>query len=290
MQIADRDQQFQPLRTRFADADQDAGGERHRQFAGHPHHLQPHRRRLVGRAVVHAARLAQPVAARFQHDAHARRHLAQRSDLVARHHAGIDVRQQPGLLQHQRAHLAQIGDGRIVPERRQRLARGAVAQFRLVAQGEQRLGAARRGAGASDAQHRLGRQICRSPRARPFGERAVVAHVAAQLGQRDEHFSRVGHQPPMRRVALRRRTRHQLSERLGFDVVHHALLTTSSPKRWITSSVSSIVGRCGYRIACRAPAFSRAAASASMSEESPLNNCRPSGPCCAVHTGGANHR
>ena len=73
-----------------------------------PHHLQPHRGRLVGRAVMHAARLAQPLAAQFQHDAHAGRHLAQRRDLVARHHAGIDVRQQPGLLQHQRAHLAQV--------------------------------------------------------------------------------------------------------------------------------------------------------------------------------------
>ena len=214
MQIADREQRLQPLRARFADADQYAGGERHRQFAGDAHHLQPYRGRLVRRAVMHTTRLAQTIAAQLQHDAHAGRHLAQRRDLVARHHAGIDVRQQPGLLQHQRAHLAQVLNRRVVPQRRQCLARGAIAQFRLVAQGEQRLGAARRGAGAGDRQHCLRRQIRRPPRARPLGERAVVTHVAAQLGQRDEHFSRIRHQAPMRGVASCRRLRHQV-ERSG---------------------------------------------------------------------------
>ena len=247
MQIADRHQRFQPLRARFADADQDAGGERHRQFAGEAHHLQPHRGRLVGRAVMHAARLAQTLAARFQHDALAGRHLAQRRDLLARHDAGIDVRQQAGLLQHQRAHLAQVADRRLVPQRRQCLARGAVAQFRLVAQGEQRLGAAGRGAGAGDRQHLLGRQIRWPPGARPFGERAVVAHVATQLGQRDEHLSRVGHQASMRRVALCRRARHQfVSERSQSQIGRSSCLAVPLLRRSAacTSSVSSIVGRC----------------------------------------------
>ena len=109
-----------------------------------PHHLQPHRRQLVGRAVMHAAWLAQPLAAGFQHDAHAGGDFAQRGNLLARHDAGIDVRQQAGFLQHQRAHLAQVLDRRLVAQLRQSLARRAVTQFRLVAEGEQRLGAAGR--------------------------------------------------------------------------------------------------------------------------------------------------
>ena len=153
VQIADRDQRLQSLRTRLADADQDAGGEWHRKFAGVPHHLQPHRRQLVGRAVMHATWLAQSLAAGLQHDAHAGGDFTQRGNFLARHDAGIDVRQQAGFLQHQRAHLAQVLDRCLVAQLCQRLARRAVAQFRLVAQGEQRFGAARRGTGTSDRQH-----------------------------------------------------------------------------------------------------------------------------------------
>ena len=64
MQIADREQRLDALVARLADADQDAGGERHLQLAGEPDGLQPHGRMLVGRAVVRAALLAQPLAGR----------------------------------------------------------------------------------------------------------------------------------------------------------------------------------------------------------------------------------
>ena len=102
VQVADRLQRLDALLARLADADQDAGGERHLQLAGQPDRLQPHRRMLVGRAEMHAALLAQPLAGRFQHDALAGGDLAQRRDLLARHDAGIGVRQQAGLAQHQR--------------------------------------------------------------------------------------------------------------------------------------------------------------------------------------------
>ena len=69
VQIADRLQRVDPLVAGLADADQDAGGERHLQLAGQTQGLQPHRRMLVGRAVVDAARLAEPLAGRLQHDA-----------------------------------------------------------------------------------------------------------------------------------------------------------------------------------------------------------------------------
>ena len=138
-------------------------------------------------------------------------------DLGPAHHAGIDVRQQAGLVQHQRAHRAQIVDRRLVPERGQRLARGAVAQLRLVAEGEQRLGAARGRPGARDRQHLVRRKIGGPPGARPLGERAVVADVAAQLGQRNEHFARVRDEAAMPLVAQAARRVDQLRERGLFE-------------------------------------------------------------------------
>ena len=96
-----------------------------------------------------------------------------------RHHAGVHVRQQIGFLQHQGAHRAQVADRRRMAEFRQCLARRAVTQFRLVAEGEQRLGAARRLTGFGDGQHLVGGQIRGMAGTRTLGEGAVVAHVTA---------------------------------------------------------------------------------------------------------------
>ena len=246
MQIADRGQRVEPLRARLADADQDAGGERHRQFAGAAHRLQPRPRapcpasRNAHRPARTAARCSTSSMMPMLADT-----VAERRDFFARHDARIDVGQQAGLVQHQRAHRAQVLDGRLVTQRGQGLTRGAIAQFRLVAQGEQRLCAACGGACPRDRQHRLGRQIRWPLGARAFGERAVVAHVATQFGQRDEDLARIGHRAPLRSVTSGSRARHQVRERFSLDVVHHALRTTSSPKRWSTSNLFSMVGRCG---------------------------------------------
>ena len=48
----------------------------------------------------------------------------------------------------------------------------------------------------------LGRQIGGVAGARPLREGAVMAHVAAQLRQRDEHFARIGDHSPEGGVAL----------------------------------------------------------------------------------------
>ena len=130
-------------------------------------------------------------------------------DLLARHDAGIGVRQQAGLAQHQAAHRGEILDGGGVAQRRQRIARRLVAQLRLVAQGEQRLGAARRLAGAGDGEHLVGRQVGRLAGPRPLGEGAVVADVAAQVGQRNEDLARIRDQPAVAAIAQSRRVRHQ---------------------------------------------------------------------------------
>ncbi len=97
------------------------------QFAGQTQGLQPDCRMFVGRTVVNAALPAEPLAGGLQHDALTGRHLAQAGDLLARHNAGIGMRQQPGLAQHERAHRGQIGNRRFVTERLQRVARGLVS-------------------------------------------------------------------------------------------------------------------------------------------------------------------
>ena len=210
MQIANRLEGLDSLFARLADADQDAGGERHLQFAGQPDRLQAHRRMLVGRAEMDAALFTKSLAGRFEHDALAGGDSAQRGDLLARHDAGIGVRQQAGLAQHQAAHRGQILDRGSVAERGQRIARRGVAQLRLVTQGEQRLGAARRLARAGDGEDLIGRQVGRLAGARPFGEGAVMADVAAQMGQRNEDLARIRDQPAVALIAQPRRVRHQL--------------------------------------------------------------------------------
>ncbi len=189
MQVADRLQRLDTFVARLADADQDAGGKRHLQFARETDRLQPHRRLFVGRAKMHAALFAQPLAGRFQHDALAGGNRAQAHDLLARHDAGIGVRQQAGLAQHEAAHGREILDRGLVAERRQRLTRRGVAQLGLIAQGEQRLGAARRGAGAGNGEDLVRREIGRLASLRPLRESAVVADVAAEVGQRNEDLA-----------------------------------------------------------------------------------------------------
>ena len=102
---------------------------------------------------MNSARFAQPCAERFQHDALAGRHRPQAGHLGPAHDPGIGVRQQSRLAQHQRAHRLEIVDGGFVSERLERLPGGAVAQLRLVAEREKRLGAAGGRSGASDSEH-----------------------------------------------------------------------------------------------------------------------------------------
>ena len=84
---------------------------------------------------------------------------AQCGELRRSHNAGIEVWQQARSFNDQGRHGREIGDRRVVPERRQLLARDAIALFRFVAEREQRLAASGRGAGARDGKHFVGAQI-----------------------------------------------------------------------------------------------------------------------------------
>ena len=104
----------------------------------------------------------------------------------------------------------EVLERRRAAERRKLLARGAVAQLGLVAEGEQRLAAARGRARARDLQHLVDRQVRALAAPRRRRERAVVADVAAELRQRDEHLRRVRDEP----VARASRTASRLAEQL----------------------------------------------------------------------------
>ena len=64
VQVAQRQQRLDALAPGLADADQDAGGERHRRLAGGADGLEPQRRVLVGRAEMRPAAAAQPLGRR----------------------------------------------------------------------------------------------------------------------------------------------------------------------------------------------------------------------------------
>jgi hypothetical protein len=189
--VAQRDERGDALAPGLADADEHAAGERHPLPSGRLDHGEPHARVLVGGAEMRSARLAQPLRYRLQHDALGDADPAQRGDLRFAHDAGVDVRQQAGLGEHQLAHGGEVIDRAGMAELAQRRARGGVAQLGLVTQGEQRLAAAGGAAGPRDRQHLVRAQVGGAGPARRRSEGAVAAHVAAQAGQRNEHLARI---------------------------------------------------------------------------------------------------
>ena len=72
--------------------------------------------------------------------------------------------------------------------------RRPVAKLRFVAESEQRFLATGPDPGACDDPHGVARQIGRLTGARRMGKGAVVADVAAKLGQRNEDLAGIGHQ------------------------------------------------------------------------------------------------
>ena len=179
------------LGSRLADADQDAGGIRHRQFAGLAKRRQPRFRTLVRRAEMRAAPPGESRRQAFEHQPLRHRNLAQGRDILAGQDAGIDVGQEPGFLEHQPRRVDEVFDGGLEAEHGERLARRPVAKLRLVAEGEQRLLAAGGAAGLGDRQNLVGRQIGGDASARRRGKGAVMADVAAEPRQRDEDLARV---------------------------------------------------------------------------------------------------
>ena len=134
VQIADREQRVDAVFERFADANQQPGGERNILLAGLFDGAQALGRNFVGSIVVRGAGSQQRGVRGFEHQAHAGRNRGQPRNPFRAEQAGIRMRQQAGLAQHQFAHGFQIMQRRLVAEMAQRLAHLGEEQFGLVAQ------------------------------------------------------------------------------------------------------------------------------------------------------------
>ncbi len=209
MQVTQRQQRLDPFGPCLADADQDAAGEWHLGLAGGLDRRQPQRRHLVRGAEVGPAAFAQPRRRGLQHDAHGDRRLAQPRKVSRLHQAGIEMRQQPGFLEHQIGHSAEIVERRGVTHCGQRLGRRLPFELRFVAQGEQCLGATGGLSGARNLEHLLGAEVSRLAALGRMDEGAVAARVAAEMRQRNEHLLGEGDALAERGVADRRRLAHQ---------------------------------------------------------------------------------
>ncbi len=206
----DRLERLDPLGARLADADQDAGGERHARLAGEAERLEACGRQLVGRAEVRATARREPRRRGLEHHPHRGRDRPQQLEVGCREHARVQVRQERGLLEHRPRGVREVLERRREPERRQLLARCPVAQLGLVPEREQRLAAAGPLAGPGHLEHLVDRHVgALAPPRRPR-KRAVVAYVAAELRQRNEHLRAVGDERSAPRCANRARRSHQL--------------------------------------------------------------------------------
>ena len=213
VEIGGSEERLEALLARLADADEDAGGEGDLPLARQPHRLEPELGDLVGRAVMNLAGRQEPLGRALQHQPHRGRDRAQQDYIGLRHHAGVDMRQKAGLAHNQRAHIGEVCERAGLTHGAKRLGGGGIAQLGLVAQGEERLVAAGCRAGAGDGKYVIGREIGRMTLARPLGEGAVMAHVAAELGERDEDLARIGDEPAVAFLGQRRRFRHERGER-----------------------------------------------------------------------------
>ena len=106
-------------------------------------------------------------------------------------HARVEVRQQPGLLEHEPRSAAEVLERRIAAESGKLLTRDPVPQLRLVTEREQRLVAPGLRARPRDRHHLVLAHERPLPTPRRPCERAVVADVAAKRGQRNEDLRRV---------------------------------------------------------------------------------------------------
>ena len=195
-EIADREQCVEPFGARLADSDQHAGGERDACLAGRFEGREPDERQLVGRAEVRAAALRQPLGRRLEHQPHRGADRPQGDEVGLREHAEVQMRQEPGFVEHGGGSARHIIDRRRATELLELVARSAVPELRLVAEREQRLAAPGRSPGARNLQDLVDRHVCALSTARRARERAVVADVATELRQRDEDFRRIRDERP----------------------------------------------------------------------------------------------
>jgi len=214
---SDRLERGDAVFTGFADADEDAGGERHTGPTCCFQRRQPSLGGLVGSAAV----AGQVAAQRLDHHSLAGRHLGEQAQLGLVERAGVGVGQQPGLVEHQLGHRMHVGNGALVAVLAQPRPGHLVALLRCLTQREERLVAPHASPILGNAQHLLGREVRRLQAGRRLSERAVAALVAAEHGERNEHLRRVRDACAVGVVAHNPRPRQQLVERGGEQFLRH---------------------------------------------------------------------
>ena len=192
VQVADRQQRLGALARRLADAHEDAGRERDRQAPRILDRAQPHGRHLVRRTEVRTPFGRKALARRLEHDPHRGTHVLQPSELLVGHHAGIQVRQQPRVLDHPDRDGANVVERGVVTAGIEPRAGLRVALLWPIPEREQRLLASGARAGRGDRDNLVGGQVRGVKPGRRLREGAVVAVVAAQHRQRHEDLARVG--------------------------------------------------------------------------------------------------
>ena len=112
-----REEGVESLLARLADADQDAAREGDRELPGKTDRLEPHGRHLVRRSPMRPAALGEPIGDGLEHDAHRGRDGTKEFQLGAAHHARIEMRQQPCLVEDAPRAMGEILDRRCEAER-----------------------------------------------------------------------------------------------------------------------------------------------------------------------------
>ena len=198
MEVADREEALAALTRRLPDPNQDPGGERDREPACIFDRPQTDGRDLVGRSGVWPTLLGEPVGRGLEHQAHRRAHVLESRELLVRHDARVEVRQEPGLLQDANGRGADVLEGRSVATVGQPRARHRVPLFGTVPQGEQRLLASERPAGLRDGHDLFEAEVRMIELRRRLREGAVVTVIATEHRERDEDLPRIrdGAAPP----------------------------------------------------------------------------------------------
>ena len=200
VQIADRQQGVDPLHPRFTDTDQQPSGEGNTLLPCETEGFKARGRVLVGGPEVRPAAQAKSLAGAFQHQSLGDGDLSQLLQIAGRHHAWIDVRQQPGLPMNETSNLNQIGDRRLVSEISEFRPRLRVPAFRFIAQSEQHFRTPRRRGPRRPAHYFITAQVHCSVIVRGLGKSAVVAHITAKLSKRNKHVARKRHDRAMARI------------------------------------------------------------------------------------------
>src|SRR6185437_13851507 len=141
---------------------------------------EPPGRLLVGRAEMRTSARGQTLRGGLEHQTERDAHAPQLPHVLARHDARVEMREQARLLQHRLGCTGQVFDGGVAAESGQLVASRAVAQLRLVPEGEEGFAAAGSRARTRDLEDFLNRQVSPLAAARRLRKRAVVTHVATE--------------------------------------------------------------------------------------------------------------